>query len=62
MVFPQLLHFHVLSGISGVLLVGMIFLLLFGFPLQFFSFFHTGAAPDGISALSLAVFKILIGI
>jgi hypothetical protein len=61
MVFPQLLHFQVLSGISGVLFVDMICLLSFGFVDQFFSFFHAGPAPDGISALTLAVFKILIG-
>jgi hypothetical protein len=61
MVFPQLLHFQVLSGISGVLLVDMICLLSFGLVEQCFSFFRAGPAPDGVAALTLAVFKILVG-
>jgi hypothetical protein len=61
MVFPQLLHFQVLSGIFGVLIVDMICLLSFGLIEQCFSFFHAGSAPLRISALALAVFKILVG-
>jgi hypothetical protein len=61
MVFPQWLHFQVLSGIFGVLIVDMICLLSFDLVEQFFSFFHAGPAPLRISALSLAVFKILVG-
>jgi hypothetical protein len=60
MVFPQLLHFQVLSGISGVLIVDMIGLLSFGLVEQFFSFFQAGPAPLRISALALAVFKIVV--
>jgi len=45
MVFPQLLHFQVLSGIFGVLIVDTLCLLSFGLVEQFFSFFHAGPAP-----------------
>jgi hypothetical protein len=62
MVFPQLLHFQVLSGISGVLSVDMIYLLSFGFVEQLFSFFPASPAPDSVAALPLAVFKILVGL
>jgi hypothetical protein len=61
MVFPQLLHFQVLSGIFGVLIVDMICLLSFDLGERFFSFFHAGPAPWSISAPALAVFKILVG-
>jgi hypothetical protein len=60
MVFPQLLHFQVLSGILIVLIVDIICLLSLSLVEQFISFFHAGPAPLRISALALAVFKIVV--
>jgi hypothetical protein len=62
MVFPQLLHFQVLSGILNVLSVDMMILLPPSVVLHLFSFFPAGPAPPRISALALAVFKIPVGI